>query len=136
VAAKAKTLSFEISLDQDWTATTDKGGTPLPFEKAWSPEHLVLVGLTRCVLTSLRYHARRTGIEVRSRGDAHGEVRQRDSDGRYAFVHLRVALDVTLEPTPSSVRELIGKAERDCFVGASLTARPRYHWIVNGEELR
>ena len=43
--------------------------------------------------------------------------------------------DVTLEPRPQSLRELVAKAERDCFIGASLTARPRYHWTVNGEEL-
>jgi methylmalonyl-CoA mutase cobalamin-binding subunit len=44
-------------------------------------------------------------------------------------------VDVTLNPKPQSPRELVAKAERDCFVGASLTARPRYHWTVNGEEL-
>ena len=59
----------------------------------------------------------------------------RDTDGRYAFVRIKVELDVTLDPTPSSVRELVSKAERDCFVGASLTAKPRYRWTVNGEEL-
>ena len=26
------------------------------------------------------------------------------------------------------------KGERDCFVGASLTAKPDYHWTVNGED--
>jgi hypothetical protein len=34
------------------------------------------------------------------------------------------------------VRELLARAERDCFVGASLTVKPRYSWTVNGEELR
>ena len=60
---------------------------------------------------------------------------QRDTDGRYAFVRIKVELDVTVEPRPPNVRELIAKAERDCFVGASLTAKPRYRWTVNGEEL-
>ena len=60
---------------------------------------------------------------------------QRDTDGRHAFVHIKVDVDVTLDPRPQSPRELVAKAERDCFVGASLTARPRYHWTVNGEEL-
>ena len=31
--------------------------------------------------------------------------------------------------------ELLAKAERDCFVGASLTTAPTYHWTVNGEEI-
>ena len=66
---------------------------------------------------------------------AHAAVDQRDTDGRYAFVRLKVELDVTLEPAPQNVRELVAKAERDCFVGASLSAKPRYRWTVNGEEL-
>jgi organic hydroperoxide reductase OsmC/OhrA len=136
VAAPAKTFSYAVSVDRDWTVTSEKGGTPIPYEEEWSPEHLVLAGLARCTLTSLRHHARRSGIEMHGSADADGEVTQRVTDGRYAFVHVRVGLDVTLAPTPQSVRELVAKAERDCFVGASLTAKPRYRWIVNGEELR
>ena len=136
MAAQAKTFSYAVSVDRDWTARSDKGGTPIPAEEEWTPEHLVLAGLARCTLTSLRYHARRSGIEMQGSADAQGEVTQRVTDGRYAFVHLKVGLDVTLAPTPASVRELVAKAERDCFVGASLTAKPRYHWTVNGEELR
>jgi len=34
---------------------------------------------------------------------------------------------------PSSIRELVAKAERDCFVGASLTVKPEYRWLVNGQ---
>jgi organic hydroperoxide reductase OsmC/OhrA len=86
-------------------------------------------------LTSLRYHASWLGVEIAGSARAHGEVTQRDTDGRYAFVRLKVELDVVLEPTLENVRELISKAERDCFVGASLTAKPRYRWTVNGEEL-
>lgn len=135
MAARAKTFSYAVSLDREWTARSEEGGSPLVQEEAWSPEHLVLAGLARCTLTSLRYHASRSGIEVGGSADARGEVTQRDTDGRYAFVRVKVALDVTLEPRPADVRELISRAERDCFVGASLTAKPRYRWIVNGEEL-
>jgi organic hydroperoxide reductase OsmC/OhrA len=135
VATQAKTFSYAVSLDRDWTATSDEGGSPLANEEAWSPEHLVLAGLARCTLTSLRYHASRLGVEIAGSADARGEVTQRDTDGRYAFVRLKVELDVVLEPTLENVRELISKAERDCFVGASLTAKPRYRWTVNGEEL-
>ena len=28
--------------------------------------------------------------------------------------------------------ELLELAERDCFVGSSLTAKPSYRWLVNG----
>ena len=136
MSTRAKTFSYAISLDRDWTATSDEGGQALADEEEWSPEHLVLTGLARCVLTSLRYHARRVDVEVAGGAEASGEVTQRDTDGRYAFVRVKVELDVTLEPRPQNVAELISKAERDCFVGASLTTKPRYRWTVNGEELR
>lgn len=60
---------------------------------------------------------------------------RREDDGRYAFVELECRIDVELEPEPSAdeVSALLAKAERDCFVGASLTARPGYRWRVNGE---
>jgi len=135
VAAQAKTFSYEVSLDRDGAATSGDGGSPLPDEEAWSPEHLVLAGLARCTLTSLDYHARRIGVASGGSAEARGEVTQRATDGRYAFVRVKVDVDVTLDPTPGNVRELLSKAERDCFVGASLTARPRYRWTVNGEDV-
>ncbi len=61
---------------------------------------------------------------------------RREEDGRYAFVEIGIHADVTLTPAPANVRELLAKAERDCFVGASLTVEPRYSWTVNGEEVR
>ena len=135
MATRPKTFSYAVSVDRDGTAHSAEGGSPLPDEEAWSPEHLVLAGLARCILTSLRFHARRSEIEVNGGAEARAEVDQRDTDGRFAFVRIKVAVDVTLDPKPSAVRELVSKAERDCFVGASLTAKPRYRWTVNGEEL-
>jgi len=63
VAAQAKTFTYEVSLDRGGAATSGEGGSPLPDEEAWSPEHLVLAGLARCTLTSLDYHASRIGVE-------------------------------------------------------------------------
>ncbi len=135
MAATAKTFSYAVSLDDQGDARSDDGGSVLADEEAWSPEHLVLAGLTRCTLTSLQYHARRDGVVADGSAEAAGTVTQRETDGRYAFVRISVALDVKLEPMPQNVRELLSRAERDCFVGASLTAKPRYRWTVNGEEV-
>jgi uncharacterized OsmC-like protein len=135
VATTAKTFSYAVSLDDEGDARSDDGGSVLPHDDAWSPEHLVLAGLARCTLTSLRHHARRVDVAADGRAEASGTVTQRETDGRYAFVRIKVDLDVTLEPAPQNVRELLSKAERDCFVGASLTAKPRYRWTVNGEEV-
>jgi organic hydroperoxide reductase OsmC/OhrA len=135
VSIRARSFSYAVSVSRDGVAASDRGGSPIPFEDAWTPEHLLLAALARCTLTSLRFHAHREGIEVTGGADAAGEVAVRDTDGRYAFIRIKVEVDVTFEPKPPSVRELLAKAERDCFVGASLTAKPRYRWTVDGEAL-
>ena len=135
MSAQPKRFSYGVTLDREGTATSDDGGSTLEHEEEWTPEHLVLAGLARCTLKSLDYHGSRIGVSTGGHASATGDVTQRDTDGRYAFVRIKVELDVTVEPAPPNVRELIAKAERDCFVGASLTAKPRYRWTVNGEEL-
>ena len=135
MAVRARTFTYAVSLDRDWTAMSDDGSSPLRAEEAWTPEHLVLAALARCTLTSLRYHAGLRSLELRASADANGTVTRRESDGRYAFVEIDVDLDATLEPAPADVRELLARAERDCFVGASLTVAPRYRWTVNGDEI-
>jgi organic hydroperoxide reductase OsmC/OhrA len=136
--ARARTFDYEVALDVGWAAVSDRGGDQLPHdEESWTPEHLLLTALCRCTLTSLRYHARRSGLEPVASSRGHGVVAQRDEDGRFAFVAIDVALDVRLEPAPdaAAVGELLAKAERDCFVGASLAPAPDYRWTVNGEEV-
>ena len=136
MAIRARTFTYAVSVDADGAATSDESGEPLEIDAAWSPEHLVLLGLVRCSLTSLRYHAKAAGIEVEASGDASAVVTRRAEDGRYAFVEVGVRAEVKLSPPPRSPRELLALAERDCFVGASLTAAPAYSWTVNGEEVR
>jgi uncharacterized OsmC-like protein len=138
MTTRAKSFSYGVSLDDEWNARSDRGGAPIvDDEQAWTPEHLVLAGLCRCTLTSFRHHARRAGLEPVSRAVANGVVSRREEDGRFAFVEIRVDLEVTF-PEPLSdedVRGLIAKGERDCFVGASLTTPPIYTWTANGEDL-
>lgn len=138
MSARARVFTYDVSVDRSWAARSALGGIAIPNEEQeWSPEHLVLAGLCRCTLTSFRYHARHSGLEPVAAATAHGTVTRRDDDGRFAFVEIQVALEVVLDPPPdaATVRELIDKGERDCFVGASLTVKPDYRWTVNGEEL-
>ena len=46
--------------------------------------------------------------------------------------------DVEVDPAPAGeeLEALLTKAERDCFVSASLSTATRYSWRVNGEEVR
>lgn len=131
-------FEYAVQLDTEWSASSDRGGGVLSAgDRAWTPEHLFLASLCRCTLASLHYHAGRSGIGAISHGRAQGTVTRRTTDGRYAFVDVAVELGVALDPVPNAdgVRELLAKAERDCFVGASLTPPPTYRWSVNGEEI-
>ena len=134
---KAKEFRYAVGLGADGAVSTESGASLVPGAD-WTPEHLLLAGLVRCSLDSLRHHleARRHRARRPSIGGASAVVTRRESDGRYAVVEATVELSVQLrpEPAPDAVAELLEKAERDCFVGASLTAKPSYRWIVNGRE--
>jgi organic hydroperoxide reductase OsmC/OhrA len=118
-------------------SVSERSGTPASAEPDWTAEHLLLSGLARCSLSSLEYYAKRVNVQVSGSADADGVVTRRDSDGRYAFVETRVALDIELQPPLESeeLAELLDSAERGCFIGASLTAKPAYEWRVNGESI-
>ena len=133
MAVRAKVLSFEAHLDRAGRVSAEEC-TPLELSDEWTAEHLVLAAFLRCSLTSLRYHAERAGLDSVGSGSAAGTVTKREEDGRYAFVEIEADLEVEIDPPPDDLDELLAKAERDCFIGASLTAKPRYRWRVNGEE--
>jgi organic hydroperoxide reductase OsmC/OhrA len=123
-------VEYAIELADDGSLRAEDG-TVLDTPHAWSPEHLLLAGLVRCSLKSLRHHAKRAGIEIETAtGSASARVTKRESDGRYAIADTEVTLDVQLVPLPNDPSELLAKAERDCFVGSSLTAKPHYSWTV------
>jgi uncharacterized OsmC-like protein len=136
VVPTAKEFRYAIAQDRAGRISAD-GGSGLELETAWTPEHLVLAGLVRCTLESLRYHARRVGIDFVAGASGSGRVTKRDEDGRYAFVEITVELSLELdpEPPPEELEDLLAKAVRDCFVGASMTVAPAYSWSVNGRLL-
>ena len=134
MSSRAKSFDYAVSLDATWDARSDRGGGVLAGaeEASWTPEHLVLAGLARCTLTSLRYHCVRAGVTLTSSATVRGTVTRRDSDGRFAFVDIAFEADVALDPKPDdeTIADLLAKAERDCFVVASLVATPSYNWNV------
>ena len=127
---KPKVLEYAVEVDRAGRMTVP-GGAQLTAPEGWSPDHLLLAALVRCSIDSLTYHARRAGHAVRASGFASGTVTKRDRDSRYAFVEIECAIDAELSPRTNEVDDLVVKAERDCFVGASLTVEPRYDWRVS-----
>ena len=129
---RAKEFRYAVDLGEGGLRTED--GALLDIDPAWSPEHLMLAALIRCTLKSLAHHARRAGIEVASStGSARALFTKRESDERYAVMECEVTLDVRLVPPPGDDERahLLAKAERDCFIGASLTVGPTYTWNVS-----
>jgi organic hydroperoxide reductase OsmC/OhrA len=126
----AKELRYAIDL-RDVLRTED--GTPLQVDPGWSPEHLLLAALLRCSLKSLDYHARRAGNALEgAHGSARALIAKRESDGRYATTEIELDLQVHLreQPGEDELGALLMKAERDCFIGASLTVKPVYRWSL------
>jgi organic hydroperoxide reductase OsmC/OhrA len=136
MAARPRVHEFEIGVDRDRVARSTLGGNPIAREAEWWAEHLVLAALVRCMLASTDHAARRAGANAVGSGTARGTVTRRE-DGSFGFVSIEATLDVQLAPAPTSevLDELVARAERGCFVGNSLTPKPRYRWIVNGDEL-
>jgi organic hydroperoxide reductase OsmC/OhrA len=132
---RSKAREFTIQMDrQAQLAITGVGRLETP--DGWTPEYLLLATLSRWSVASLTFHAARANLAVAAEVTAHGTVTRRESDGRHAFTDLRVSVAVEIDPVPSpdDLAALLAKAERDCFVGASLVTAPQYAWAVNGIE--
>ena len=137
MAVRAKELRYAVDVTGAGELR-DENGVPLHVPAEWKPEHLLLAALVTCSLKSLRHHAGRSGAEVgAATGNGRTLVTKRATDDRYALVEtdVELAVEIDPDPEPGALTELLALAERDCFVGSSLTARPSYRWVVNGRTI-
>jgi organic hydroperoxide reductase OsmC/OhrA len=130
VPSAAKVLEYAVDVDSAGRMTIPGGGQFVPPE-GWSADHLLLAALVRCSIDSFAYHARRAGHEAAASGEAQGKITKSGEDGRYRFVEIGVSISAQLTPRMDEVGDLVAKAERDCFIGASLTLKPEYTWHVS-----
>ena len=128
---RPKRSEFAVAVDRDGRVAAE-GGRAVHFGHEWTAEHLVLAALARCSLAALSYHARREGLWLQASAQAQGAVGRRP-EGDWGFVEVACVIDVRFDPAPADPGDLLGRAERGCFVGTSLEPRPRYSWTVNGE---
>lgn len=129
----SKELRYAVTFGPDGRYLSEDG-TELDVTEGWTSEHLMLAALVRCTIESLHYSAKKARTTVaETSGSARALVRKRDSDGRYAIVRADVNLDVTFDPKPSrpDLADILSWAERGCFIGSSLTAKPIYRWNVS-----
>jgi organic hydroperoxide reductase OsmC/OhrA len=129
---EAKRFEYVASLERDGSVRAE-GGSPITLDPTWKPEHLLLAAVPRCTLKSLRYFARDASITASA--EVAGVVSRREEDGLYALLEVEVVLNIEIDPLPTSeeLSALLARAERGCFVGNSLTAKPSYVWRVNGQ---
>jgi len=130
-APRAKVLQYAASVDRAGRIATGDGA-PITLGDEWSADDLLLAALVRCSVQSLAYHARRAGLDVAASGSARGTVTKVDTSERYRLVDVSVSIEAEIDPRPAdaALAELLEKAERDCFVGASLVVTPTYDWRV------
>jgi organic hydroperoxide reductase OsmC/OhrA len=130
VPPRAKVFEYAAEIDRAGRMTIP-GGAQIESPEGWSADHLLLAALIRCSIDSLTYHAHRAGHEVAAQGQAQGTITKPSPDDRYSFVAIEVRIEAQLTPRTAEVDELVEKAERDCFVGASLNVKPAYDWQLS-----
>src|SRR2546423_6888525 len=118
MAVRPKYRSYAIALDADGGLSAEDEAH-VQLDERWTPEHLVLAALADCLTTSLRFHARRANLAAEASAAASGVVGPRD-DASWGFLEIECSLDVRLDSEPDDLAELLHRAERGCFVGASL----------------
>lgn len=130
---KAKAKGYRVAVDRAGRVSAG-AGAPAHLGKEWTPEHLLLVALARCVVAALAYHARREDLWLQASAEARGKVARRE-DGSWGFVEIECTVDARLDPEPADARDLLARAARGCFIGASLEPTPTYVWLVNGRSV-
>jgi organic hydroperoxide reductase OsmC/OhrA len=133
---KPKSFSYEVKVTREGGMCADDDPRYVEVGDEWTADHLLLAAVVQCSIASLAFHARRADIHPEASGRASGTVTKLDGEERYRFVELEVEIDAELDPLPEGqpLDELLARAERDCFVGASLRAKPTYRWRVNGRD--
>src|SRR4051812_24951558 len=134
MAVRAKDLRYVVDLSASGELS-DENGVVLEAAPERAPAHLLPAALACCSLKSPRLHAKRAGAGAGSAaGSARTLATKRRADEGYALVDGEVELAVKIDPEPerAGLAQLLALAERDCFVGSSLTATPDYRWTVNG----
>ncbi len=127
---RAKVFEYAAEVDRAGRMTVP-GGAQIDPPEGWSADHLLLAALIRCSIESLTYHARQAGHEVTAQGQAQGTITRTTPEDRYAFATIDVHIEAQLTPRTNEADELTAKAERDCFIGASLKLKPVYDWQLS-----
>jgi organic hydroperoxide reductase OsmC/OhrA len=131
-AVKPKVFAYAVAVDRSGRISAEDEASFVDVGDEWTADHLLLAAVARCSIVSLSFHARRAGFDLTARGCARGTVTKPEGEERFRFVQIDVEIDAELDPRPEpdALAQLLERAERDCFVGSSLVAKPAYSWHV------
>ena len=93
-----------------------KGG----LEGIWSPEELLVASVASCFTVTLAAVAERSGVELDSIDvDGLGYI-ERDSDGRFKFDSIKLAVEIGSDEDALSLERIVAHSERLCIVSLAL----------------
>lgn len=131
-SAKPKRFAYSVAVDHSGRISAEDEASFVDVGDEWTADHLLLAAVVRCSIVSLQFHARRANMSATASGSARGVVTRPEGEERFRFVEIDVEIDGELDPPPdpAALGRLLLVAERDCFVGSSLVAKPAYRWRV------
>jgi hypothetical protein len=131
-SAKPKRFAYSVAVDHSGRISAEDEASFVDVGDEWTADHLLLAAVVRCSIVSLQFHARRANMSATASGTARGVVTRPEGEDRFRFVEIDVEIDGELDPPPdpAALGRLLLVAERDCFVGSSLVAKPAYRWRV------
>jgi hypothetical protein len=132
-AVKPKSFAYRVAVDRSGRISAEDEASFVDVGDEWTADHLLLAAVVRCSIVSLQFHARRADMSAVASGVARGVVTKPPGEERFRSVEIDVERDDELVPSPApeSLERLLELAERDCFVGSSLVAKPSYRWRVS-----
>ncbi len=131
-AVKPKVFAYAVAVDRAGRISAEDEANFVDVGDEWTADHLLLAAVVRCSIVSLSFHARRRHLDVTASGSARGTVTKPEGEDRFRFVEIAVEVEAEIDPQPEpeALAQVLELAERDCFVGASLVAKPAYSWHV------
>lgn len=131
-SVKPKVFAYSVAVDRSGRISAEDEASFVDVGDEWTADHLLLAAVVRCSIVSLSFHARRADFDLTASGSARGTVTKPPDEERFRFVEVAVEIEAELDPRPepAALAQLLERAERDCFVGASLITKPAYSWHV------
>ena len=125
LADKSGVVSLYSGKKSFTVSTPPEFGGP---EGDWSPEHLFLSSIIRCVLSTYLVFVNKMKIENTGfEGTATGQIELIDGKYKFTFIHIYPKAFVANEPDVEKSRIAMEKAKKYCLISNSINAEIVLH---------